>query len=261
MPASTLAVSSAAAASHFYADWTFWSSFIAFVALAVSVAPYVVRWLTPARLEVDVFETVALTHKIGNSNAQLHCVLRNVGGRRIKISQFTATVTRDGQHPQRLPARTYLQSANDANALLFTPLSLAPGDAWSHLVNFYRNFDREDDRRYRDLEYALRADISRKLAERPAGEKGLVEGDENHVTPLLEMFERKFEWQPGQYEIEVALQTNPKKATVSQRYRFTLFESDTEELRKLALDYKIGAGVFFPNADRRNWVFPSVTRV
>jgi len=43
----------------------------------------------------------------------------------------------------------------------------------------------------------------------------------------------------------MTLKTEPQHATVLKRYRVTLFESDSAELRGYAEDYKVGAGVYW----------------
>lgn len=73
----------------------------------------------------------------------------------------------------------------------------------------------------------------------------LVEADAQYVTVFLAMFDEKFVWFPGEYEIRVDVDTDPQKAKVAKTYRFTLFESDSEELSKYKDYYKYGDGIYY----------------
>ena len=49
--------------------------------------------------------------------------------------------------------------------------------------------------------------------------------------------------------MQVGVDAEPKRASVRRSYRFTLFESDSEDLAKYKDDYKYGAGIFFDSRD------------
>ena len=57
------------------------------------------------------------------------------------------------------------------------------------------------------------------------------------------MFEEKFIWSPGEYEVTIFVKTTNDKANVSKKYRFTIFESDSYELSKVKNSYKSGDGI------------------
>jgi hypothetical protein len=45
-----------------------------------------------------------------------------------------------------------------------------------------------------------------------------------------------------------------------QRYRFAIFESDAEQLRKLTENCNTGAGIYFDNTVRYVWVNSAIAR-
>lgn len=143
-----------------------------------------------------------------------------------------------------MPAQNYLQNPNDTTTLLFTRISLKPKEEWAHLVNFLNYFSRSDEKKYRDGESKLKANIIEKRSD-PLNKDKLVEAEADYVAVFISMFEEKFMWNPGEYEIQVAVDAEPKRAKVVKIYRFTLFESDSEELSKFKDDYKYGDGIYW----------------
>ena len=73
----------------------------------------------------------------------------------------------------------------------------------------------------------------------------LIEADAQYVTLFESMLNDSFIWDPGEYELELAVDAEPKQAKVVKTYRFTLFESDAEDLTKSKDDYKFGDGIFW----------------
>jgi hypothetical protein len=84
--------------------------------------------------------------------------------------------------------------------------------------------------------------------------KDIVEADEQYVTPFIEFFEQKFVWLPGEYNLQLNITTEQSAANIVKFYRFTLFESYSEELAKYKEDYRFGAGIFFDSSEHRGVV-------
>ena len=227
-----------------YFNWSFWAVFIAALALLLSQLPPIHMLLQRAKLDIELYSRTHLTHKIGNPNLQLYLILNNVGGRTIKVRGITTTIKKDGNQIAVLPAQNYLQNPNDTASVLFTMFSLKPREEWTHFVNFLNFFSRSDEKKYRDAESKLKADIFKKREE-PQNKDKLVEAENGLVTVFLKMFEEKFLWFPGEYEMRVSVDTKPAGACVERNFRFTLFESDAEELSKFQEDYKLGDGIYY----------------
>jgi len=227
-----------------YLDWSFWAVIIAMLALVLSQLPPVHLLFKRAKLDMELYSRIILSHKIGNPNLQFHLILSNTGGRVIKVRGITTTIRRDSSQIAVLPAQTYFLNPTDTTPLLFTRFSLKPRDEWAHFVSFLNFFSRSDEKKYRDAEAKLKTDILKKIEE-PQNKDKLVEADNKLVTVFWEMFDEKFLWLPGEYEICISVDTEPTRVCVEKKYRFTLFESNSEELSKFREDYKFGDGIYF----------------
>ena len=73
----------------------------------------------------------------------------------------------------------------------------------------------------------------------------LIEAEKSLVSEFLDMFDEKFVWLPGEYELHVSVKASDEKANTSKNYRFTLFESDSDELSRAKEDYKLGDGIYW----------------
>lgn len=226
----------------FYLDWKFWSAIVAFAALLLSQLPPLHILFRRAKLEAELYSHMHITHKVGNPNAQMHLILNNTGGRELRIKNIELQFRRGTEDSFALPAKNYLQSPGDKETVLFVSFKLRPGEEWVHIVNFLNFFSRQDEKLYRQMESDLRQDI---VAKREALEdkNQNVAADEAKVTPVLNFFSQKFRWVPGEYEMTLAVKTEPANAMKDKRFRITLFESDSQELADYRHDYKYGFGV------------------
>lgn len=225
-----------------YLDWSFWAVVMAAISIVLSQLPHVHLWFRRARIDLEPYSRIHISHKIGNPNIQLHLILSNVGGRALRVKSITIKVKRDGKEVAILPAQNYLQNPSDTNTVLFTSFFLKPKEEWAHIVNFLKYFSREDEKKYRSAEAKMGEDIieKRKL---PENKDTVVETTDELVTPFITMFNEKFVWNPGEYEISIEVITSTASANIAKRHRFTLFESDSTELSKVKDHYKYGDGI------------------
>lgn len=122
-------------------------------------------------------------------------------------------------------------------------------------MNFFAHFSREEEKQYRQLESAIRSDI---LAQKVtlANKDKLCEANPQSVMPLMDFFKRQFRWEPGEYDVELRVMTDLHEANISQRYRFSLFESESKELRDYADIYRYGAGVYYVSPSQPGIIVP-----
>jgi hypothetical protein len=226
----------------FYLDWKFWSFLVALIALALSQLPPIHIIFRRAKLEAEVYSHMHITHKVGNPNSQLHLILSNTGGRSIKVKGINLTFNRDGEDSFTLPAKNYLQNPSDKETVLFTSFKLKPGEEWAHIVNFLKFFSRDDDRLFRQMESNLRVNILAKREQLVDKNENVV-ADQELVAPLLQFHENKFKWRPGEYTLTLQVVTDPTNVIEEMKYRFVLFESESNELSEYKNDYQYGFGV------------------
>lgn len=237
-----------------YLDWQFWAAVVAGLALVLSQLPPVVLWFRPRRLEVEVHSRIQITHKVGNPNVGMFVSVRNTGGRELRIRSLRIVLARDNSQLANLPAQNYFESPSSQSSVLFVPFTLKPGDTWAHGTNFLSFFDRAREKLYRESESKLGSDIRRKLDARDEYDKNAVVAEPALVAPFMKLFDQLFIWQPGEYVAELIVEAEPGSASFSRKYRFTLYESDSAELRAHVEDYKFGGGVSY-HVDKHAGVF------
>jgi len=232
------------ATNSFYLNWTFWAVLVSAVAILFSQIPPIHLLLKKAELDVELYARIWLSHNVGNSNLQLHLILRNIGGRLVRVKGSNVLIKRDGKDIVTLPAQTYYQNPSDSNAVLFTSFSLKPKEEWAHPVNFSNYLNRSDEKKFKKASSELKKDILNKIKLR-TDEKSYVEADAQHVAPFHNLFKELFMWESGDYELQFCIDVEPISASLKKNYRFILFESDSVELSEYVKDYKYGEGIYF----------------
>lgn len=228
----------------FYADWQFWSAVAAVVAILLSQLPPVHVLLRRPKLRCEAFSRMHLTHKVGNPNAQWHLIVENKGGRAIRVKNIAVKFTKDGAYLFTLQAQNYLRTPDATENVMFTPFRLEPDEEWAHVLTFFNLFSRDDDKEYRRIESAIRSDILAKR-EKLTDKSQNVHAEPQILAKTMEFFEKHFKWAPGEYEVTLEIATDSPQADYSRAYRFSLFESESKELRDYSEGYSIGAGVFW----------------
>ncbi len=226
-------------------DWKFWSFLVAFAALVLSQLPPIRLWFKKAKLDLELYSRAHLTHKIGNPNVQIHLILRNVGGRNIRIKEISIDIERDGKFLDTLIAQNYVPDALNNQSILLTNFSLAPNDEWSNRVNLLNYFDREEEKSFKASEKALREEIIRLREPRAEGDKTNVKVTDQFIEPFIQMFKNKFIWKPGDYQFQLNVKTLEQESDIKKSFRFILFESQSEDLESYVKDFNIGAGISF----------------
>jgi hypothetical protein len=237
----------------FYFDWTFWSFVVAAIAVVLSQIPPILSLVRPRRLKVEVHDRVQIAHYIGNPMIGIVVTIDNAGGRNLRIRRLTMELWRDGNSLGTMTIQGYFETASAQSTVLFVPFSLKASDTWSHGASFYKGLDRQTDKRLRESIQALNANLAPKKNMFVLAPGAPPEAEPTVVAPILTLFNTLFIWQPGEYVFSLTVETEPSSASYKKKYRFTLYESETAELRKYADEYKYGVlagqsqpGVFVP---------------
>jgi len=238
----------------FYLDWTFWAVVVSLLAIVLSQLPPVHLLLRPRRLDVEVNSRIQVTHHVGNPNFSLFVSIGNTGGCELRVRRLRIEVWRDGMSLGMFPAQNYFETPSSQSSVLFVPFSLKPGEHWSHAVSFLNFFDRQTEKSYRENQFALNADISRKIEARPKSDEKAVIAEQSLVAPFLQLFNKLFNLEPGEYVFSLSVDADPGSASYTKKYRFTMYESDTAELKRHTDDYKFGGGISY-NVQRHVGVF------
>ncbi len=239
----------------FYSDWQFWSAVAAVTALLLSQLPPVHVLLRRAKIRCEAFSRMLITHKVGNPNAQWHLIIENVGGRSLRVKSISLTFYRSGGNTFTLPAQNYLKTSDAKENIMLTPFRLQPGEEWAHVVNFFNMYTRDDDKEYRQLESSIRTDILQQKEE-PANKDRACEAAPQNVELAMSFFKRHFQWEPGEYELELLVETDRPEANIKRRFLFSLFESEASELRDYSDGYKYGGGIYWVSQAQPGLLLP-----
>lgn len=228
-----------------YMNWSFWAVVVAAVAVILSQIPPIHTLLKSAKLDLEVYSKISISHKLGNPNLQLHIIINNIGGRKVRVKSLDITVSRAGNNLVKLPAQNYLQNQADKTTVLFTPFSISPNEEWAHITNFLEFFNREDENQYREIEARMLEDFRAKRPLAPQNDDAPIILEDAVVQPAKDFFNRHYLWRSGEYTLAVNVKTENDKANISKNYRFTIFESHEGQLRAISEHYNTGAGIWW----------------
>ncbi len=76
-----------------YLDWSFWAVVVALAAVILSQIPPIKELIKKAKLDLEVHSKILITHKVGNPNLQLHLLITNIGGRKIRIKDIRVSLS------------------------------------------------------------------------------------------------------------------------------------------------------------------------
>lgn len=226
----------------------FWAAVVAAIALILSQLPPIKILLRPTRLRVEPYDRLGVTHWLGNPIVNLSIALTNTGGRKVSVLSIELILQPEGGNQFSLPAQSFSAPGTSQRTFLFTRFALKPDDSWSNFLSFYSNFDTTDERQSKQLVKNLRRDINQKLAvrrETAPESMDLVYSDENVVRPLRDFYEKHNRWRAGEYTAQLHIKCEPARASSVRRFRFTLFESDVQDLAEAVSKYDTGAGVYY----------------
>jgi hypothetical protein len=231
-----------------YLSWPFWTIIAGLIPTVLSQVPPIRVWFKKAKIDLDIYSKIAITHKVGNPNLQLHLIVSNTGGRKIRIKNIEATIYKDQTELINLPVQNYLQNQSDKETLLFTRFLLKPDEELGHIINLFKLFNKEQEDKYNKAEKNSLADFRIKKESISEDQKEPVELDSKVINPFHVFFEDHFLWKAGEYEMTVTITTDRTEADFTKKYRFTIFESHEEQLKEITKHYKFGGGIWWnPN--------------
>ncbi|BDU36562.1 hypothetical protein [Vibrio nigripulchritudo] len=233
----------------FYLDWQFWSAVAAYIALALTLFPKIKMLLIKGKLTIDKHGKVSVFHGVGTPNLNVFLILRNVGGKSISIQKLEMIVEKADEGSFVLNGDLYYVNPHDTQSTLLTPMRIEVGQEWSHTVQFYLPWERSKEKKYRKIQSKVRDAISEQVRSNPQrDETELFTASSEDIDELMSMFDQNFKWTEGEYNIQVVAKDNEDNILATSKSRFTLFESDSEDLRSWADEYKYGFGICLQNS-------------
>jgi hypothetical protein len=237
----------------FYLDWTFWSFVAAAVAVVLSQLRPIREWRSKSQIEVDVYGKLAVDHLLGFPNLGAVIGIRNVGGKAARMHDITVVVAREGKVVATLRAASYFVTPESKTPVIFTPTQLEAGTEWVHTVHLVERLPQNEDRNLARLRSDVRLELTHALAERNRNDPQsteLVEVGAALQQRMAAIFNERFPWVPGEFSLEVQVKADESIAAI-KRYRFTLYESDSQQLREDADRYRYGSEVVVNDTTRQ----------
>lgn len=221
-----------------YLNWTFWSFVVAFTALIFSIVPQIILFSKGKKLNLEIHNKITVNHWYGYPNLSIFIGIVNKGRSKLKIKSITAKIIKESTEIKVFQCSSYYETIASTYGNLFTPFELASEESWSHLCWFGSDIERLSEQKIRSTIMNIDKNIAEK-ARLGVGQNNLIETDYDIVEPLIKMHDEKFLWLPGEYSLQITIHTEPH-VEVTKKIRFTLYESDSNELNEYFNDYKYG---------------------
>ncbi|EOW9664389.1 hypothetical protein ACO14J_004523 [Vibrio parahaemolyticus] len=234
-----------------YSDWQFWSAIAAFGALVLSQLPPLGALLKKGKLEVKKHTSVLVHHAIGTPNLNLYVSLKNIGGRTTNIEKIQIRLTRDGAEFPVLVGSGYYSDMTTQQLTMFTPIDLGSGEKWSHTVNFHEKWNRTQQQKFRAMSSKVRDTINGKFVLDPQPVGGRHQAEPEQIEEIQNQFNSNFKWLPGEYKGCLEVLDSVGNLLIVDEFKFTLFETESNELKAASNDYRFGYGVHLPISDKQ----------
>lgn len=222
----------------FYLNWTFWSFVVAFTALVLSQLPKVNLWFKRKKIAFEMHDRITVNHWLGMPSISIFLGISNKGRSTLKIKKIELKIFREKANVANLESTSFFETSTSQVANLFFSFDLPSESTWNHSCWFSNSLDRNKEQKVR----SIISEIDKNIAEKAKANSTLgvyLEADEHLVKELIDHKEKYFIWEPGEYYVEILIKSEPK-ISFKKNIRFTLYESDTNELNTYSSDYKFG---------------------
>ncbi|MEZ9740077.1 hypothetical protein AB4283_12810 [Vibrio splendidus] len=238
-----------------YSDWQFWSTVVACLALVLSQLPPLKSLLKRGKVELKKHTSILIHHSIGTPNVNIFISLKNVGGRTLNVGALQIKLVRDGAELPLLLATGYFSEMNSQTTTMFTPFELGSGESWGHTTNFHEKWNRTQQQKFRAISSKVRDTISDKLKSGPLPTGELHEANLEQVEEIHSQFASNFKWLPGEYSGVISALDSSGNVIMTDEFKFTIFESESNELRAGVDDYRYGYGIYLPISQKQQGIW------
>lgn len=244
----------------FYLDSQFWSAFAAIAALILSQFPPLKQFFKKGKLTIEKYGTLYLSHTIGSPSAHLFILLKNVGGTTVTVQSIDFSVTRKNSDSFLLNGRGYLSNPSDQQFTMLVPFEIVANQTWAHTINFIEPWNRASQKEYKGLYSQIRDSISGSHRLQTVLSEPRQEADAAVYEKLCQFFNKNFKWHEGEYEAEILVKNKAGEIIVKDSVAFTIFESESDELKSWVRDYKFGNGIHLPVSQNQVGVWVELSR-
>lgn len=236
------------------------SAIAAWMALVLSLLPYVKTKFIKGKIEIRKHTLIHIHHKIGTPNLGMYVSLKNIGGRTTNIEKIQIHLTRDGGEFPLLIGTGYFSDKAAQQATMFTPICLGSGEEWAHTVVFHEKWNRTQQQTFRSIASKVRDTINSKLFHDPQPTEGRPQAEPEQITEIEKQFQSNFKWLNGEYKGHLEVLDSDGKSLIKDKFNFTLFETESNELKAASKDYRFGYGIHLPISDKQNGLIIELTQ-
>ncbi|MFK7237981.1 hypothetical protein [Acinetobacter baumannii] len=237
-----------------FQNLNFWSLIIAFFALLVSLFPHIKHLLKGKKIDLDIHRKIMVYHWVGFPSLNIHLGLFNKGGTKVNIKSINLKITKDGNLVKNLKCQGFFETSVSQTANTFFPFDLPADDSWTHLCWFAMDIDRNREQKAKNAIVAVDMKIAEKIRANVVNTQP-IEAEKELVDHLVSLHNQNFIWETGEYFAEIQVDTNPV-VNISKKFRFTLYETEVNELNNYTLDYKYG---FAYGHQKNKFVFSQIS--
>lgn len=245
-----------------FGDLKFWAIVISIISLAFSTYPTIRNWWKGKMLRIEPQDAVMLSHKWGYTNINWALTLINPGGVTIRIKKIHIVLKKDGEI-FRAQARNFYRTSDAKTSSLYSSITLKPGEEVTHVFCFFDKLPRSEEKLIREIISQANHEFSKPI-EGASGEsfnflqpRKLSKEITNKIDAI---FKTNFILKCGEYEISVHVQDENNNNLASRASRFTIFESDEQDLVSITERYPSGDGVTY-NSELNTWFSTYLTDV
>ncbi|KPA54542.1 hypothetical protein VT25_01220 [Photobacterium leiognathi subsp. mandapamensis] len=232
----------------FLSDWRFWSFVASITAIVLSQLPPIKQLVKKAKLDIELYSRIHINHNVGNPILTAHMIIRNIGGRKVRVKEINLKLEREGQSICTLKAQNYYPDPKTNKGVILTPFSLNPDDEWSNSVSFMKFFGRTEEKAFRKAQKALKENILQKR--KGLDDNEIVIADDELVAPFHDLFEQLFIWKDGEYSLTFNVKTENSVSDIKIKSKFIIFESQFDDLSEYKKQYSTGAGIYWDNSEQ-----------
>jgi hypothetical protein len=240
-------------------DAKVWSAIAAWIALFLSLKPYLRALFRKGKIEISKHTSVCITHMIGTPNLSMYVSLKNIGGRTAHIKKIQIHLTRDGDELPILIGTGYFSDKLTQQLTMFTPIDLGSGEKWAHTVSFHEKWSRTQQQTFRALSSKVRDTINSKRFHEPE-HVGHHQAEDEQVKEIQDQFNSNFKWLNGEYKGHLVVLDSDDKPLIKDEFKFTIFETESDQLRDACYDYRFGFGVYLPPSHKQSGLIIELTQ-
>lgn len=226
----------------FYQNADVWIALFTFLAIILSQLPPIKLWFKKGKLELDVYSKGFLNHSLGSPLIQLHLIINNVGVKAVKIKKITTDIYVDDSLITSLSALNYVPNPSDNKTVILPTFNIEAKSEWSNITNFQQLLKREEEKIRRDISLIIQKKVSENT---DTEQKEAVTVKNKVVKPLHKIFKENFIWEASRYKIDINIETDDIKTNLSKTIYFTIFETQSNELKAHQDGYSSGDTVYW----------------